>query len=118
MFLVKSKVSYEDLLTDCEIGLSTVLLNKTEIVENLFPPLKTKEDLTAWLKITKKQVYAYNFPECLVEWNYSKKSLSSNLFQKILDGFRVYNTYLKFNFLKSLYYLLLLLLILLKEKFK
>ena len=108
VFSKKSKVSYKDLLTDCEIGLSTVFLNKTEIVENLFPPLKTKEDLTAWLKITKKKVYAYNFPDYLVEWNYSKKSLSSNLFQKILDGFRVYNIYLKFNFLKSLYYLLLL----------
>ena len=108
VFSKKSKVTYYDLLTDCEIGLSTVLLNKTEIVKDLFPPLKTKEDLTAWLKITKKKVYAYNFPDYLVEWNYSKKSLSSNLFQKILDGFRVYNIYLKFNFLKSLYYLLLL----------
>jgi len=108
VFSKKSKVSFDDLLIDCEIGLSTVLLDKTEIIENLFPPLKTKEDLTAWLKITKKKVYAYNFPDYLVEWNYSKKSLSSNLFQKILDGFRVYNIYLKFNFLKSLYYLLLL----------
>ena len=108
VFSKKSKVSFDDLLIDCEIGLSTVLLDKTEIIENLFPPLKTKEDLTAWLRITKKKVYAYNFPEYLVEWNSSKKSLSSNFFQKILDGFRVYNTYLKFNIFKSLYYLLLL----------
>ena len=108
VFSKKNKISHEDLLTDCEIGLSTVLLLKTEIIENLFPPLKTKEDLTAWLKITKKNVDAYNFPEYLVQWNYSKNSLSSNFLQKIIDGFKVYNIYMKFNFLKSLYYLLLL----------
>ena len=104
----KSKISHKDLLTDCEIGLSTVLLYKTEITENLFPPLKTKEDLTAWLKITKKNVDAYNFPEYLVQWNYSKNSLSSNFIQKIVDGFKVYNIYMKFNILKSFYYLFIL----------
>ena len=57
------KVSFNDLLTDCNIGLSTVLLDKTIINENLFPPLKTKEDYTAWLKLTKNTLDAYNFPE-------------------------------------------------------
>ena len=113
----KNKVSYKDLLTDCEIGLSTVFLKKSEINKDLFPPLKTKEDFTAWLKITKKNIHAFNFPEYLVDWNYSKKSLSSNLKQKIFDGYRVYNTYLKFNVIKSLYYLFLLSLNSIKRKF-
>ena len=108
VFSKKSKVSYKDLLTDCEIGLSTVLLNKSIIENDLFPPLKTKEDYVAWLKVTKNNTFAHNFPEYLVEWNYAKDQLSSNFFQKIIDGFRVYFIYLKLSFLKSMFYLLVL----------
>ena len=104
----KEKISYNDLLIDCEIGLSTVLLNKSIIENDLFPPLKTKEDYVAWLKVTKNNTFAHNFPEYLVEWNYAKDQLSSNFFQKIIDGFRVYFIYLKLSFLKSMFYLLVL----------
>ena len=117
IFSKKKKISFRDLLTDCEIGLSTVLLDKSSIFENLFPPLKTKEDFTAWLKITRENIDAYNFPEYLVEWNYSKNSLSSNTLQKIYDGFKVYNIYMKFNYLKSFCYLFLLSFNSIKRKF-
>ena len=113
----KSKITFKDLLTDCEIGLSTVLISKDLIKENLFPPLRTKEDLVAWLTITKNNIYAYNFPDFLVEWSYSENSLSSNLLQKLFDGFKVYNTYLNFNFIKSLYYLFILSINSIKRKF-
>ena len=45
----KNQINYNELL-DCEIGLSTVLLDRNIIEEDLFPPLKTKEDYLAWLK--------------------------------------------------------------------
>ena len=112
----KSKITYKDLLTDCEIGLSTVFLSRELITENLFPPLKTKEDYVAWLKITKNNIYAYNFPYFLVEWSHSENSLSSNFIQKLSNGFKVYNTYLNFNFLKSVFYLFLLSINSLKRK--
>ena len=62
----------------------------------------------AWLKITKSNINAYNFPQSLVIWNKTKNSLSSNFYQKLSDGFAVFMEYEKFNFIKSLYYLLLL----------
>ena len=68
--------------------------------------MKTKEDYVAWLKLSKENYIAYNLNEFLGEWNFSANSLSSNLIQKILDGFRVYYIYLDFNFLKSLFFLL------------
>ena len=104
----KEKISYRDLIFDCEIGLSTVILNKKIIKGDLFPSLKTKEDYVAWLKITKDNIIAYNFSEILVIWNYSKNSLSSNFFQKLLDGFKVYYNYEKFNILKSFLHLIIL----------
>ena len=79
----RKQISYKDLLTDCEIGLSTVILDRSIVMENLFPPLKTKEDFLAWLKITKRNIIAYNFPEMLVCWNYSSNSLSASFLQKI-----------------------------------
>ena len=104
----RSSLSYMDLLKSNEIGLSTVQLNKSIILDELFPPLKTKEDYVAWLKITKNNIYAHNFPHNLVTWNKTKESLSSDFFQKMLDGFKVFRKYENFNFLKSIYYLLIL----------
>ena len=114
---LKKKIGYKDLIRSCDIGLSTVSIKKKILIDNLFPPLKTQEDYVAWLKITKKNSYAYNFPESLVIWNKSKNSLSSNFFQKIKDAFKVYNIYEEFNIIKSLYCLFLLCLNSLKRKF-
>ena len=100
----KRKNLYKDLLHDNEIGLSTVMLNKNIIKNELFPSLKTKEDYVAWLKLSKENNIAYNLNEFLSEWNFSTNSLSSNLIQKVLDGFRVYYIYLNYNFLKSLFF--------------
>ena len=79
----KSVLNYSDLLGSNEIGLSTVQLKKI-ILEELFPPLKTKEDYVAWLKLTKKNINAYNFPHNLVIWNKTKNSLSSKFLSKII----------------------------------
>ena len=104
----KKVLDYNDLLKSNDIGLSTVQINKNIISDDLFPSLKTKEDFAAWLKITKKKINAYNFSENLVIWNKVHNSLSSNFFQKIFDGFKVYRDYEKFSLLKSLYFILIL----------
>ena len=104
----KSVLNYSDLLSSNEIGLSTVQLNRKIVLPGLFPPLKTKEDYVAWLKITKNNINAYNFPHNLVIWNKTENSLSSNYYQKLSDGLKVYIKYEKFNLIKALYYLLLL----------
>ena len=44
----------------------------------------------------------------LTSWTKSKNSLSSSTFQKLFDGFKVYNKYMNFNFIKSIYYLICL----------
>ena len=104
----KSVLNYNDLLYSNEIGLSTVQISKKILLPELFPPLKTKEDYVAWLKITKNNISAYNFPHSLVIWNKTENSLSSNYYQKLSDGLKVFYKYENFNFIKSLYYLLLL----------
>ena len=69
-----------------------------------FASTKTKEDFILWLKISKKgiPIYALNMP--LTKWRYLETSLSSSIFQKLKDGYKVYKVYLNFGFLKSIFY--------------
>ena len=112
----KNELNYNDLINSNVIGLSTVVLKKNIIEENLFPKLKTQEDYAAWLKLIKKNK-AYNLQENLVIWNKSSNSLSSNFFQKISDAFKIYYFYENFNIIKSIYCLIKLSLNSLRRKF-
>ena len=98
-----------DILKSCDIGLSTVLLEKKILSKSLkFGQTKTKEDFILWLKILKKKIIIGSIDQNLTSWKKTKNSLSSSIIQKILDGFIVYNKYMKFNYFKSFYYLVLL----------
>ena len=110
-------IDYKKLIYSCDIGLSTVIIRKKIIENDLFPNLKTQEDYAAWLKITKNNHKAYNLKEILVTWNQSDNSLSSNFFQKIMDAFSIYKIYLNCSIVKSLYHLLILSINSLKRKF-
>ena len=101
-------LNINDLIKSCDIGLSTVIIRKNILKSNRFPNLKTKEDFVLWLNLILDNVKIYGMDENLVLWKKSNNSLSSSTFQKLLDGFRVYNSYMKFNVFKSIYYLLCL----------
>ena len=99
----------DDLIKSCDIGLSTVILEK-EIIDDQtkFPNLKTKEDFVLWLKILQKNILIRSFNENLTSWRKIDNSLSSSVIQKLIDAFKVYNYYMKFNFIKSSYYVICL----------
>ena len=101
-------LTYDDLIKSCDIGLSTVILSRKLIDQKIkFANLKTKEDYVLWLLISKKiKLYSLNLR--LTKWRRLENSLSSNTLQKLSDGFRVYNKYLRFNFIKSVFYVLIL----------
>jgi len=104
----KDFMCLDDLIKSCDIGLSTVMLKKKVLKNVKFPELKTKEDFVLWLKLLSKNIKIYGLKLNLVLWKKGSNSLSSSTFQKILDGYRVYNVYMKYNFIKSIYYLLCL----------
>ena len=79
-------------------------LNKKVFISNL----KTKEDFVLWLKILKKNIKIGGLQKNLMCWRKLNNSLSSSAVQKIQDGYRVYNKFMKFNIFKSLYFLFLL----------
>ncbi len=107
--LARNFYSVNDLLKSCDIGLSTVILNKKIFINKFeFPDLKTKEDFVFWLYLLKKNISIIGIDEMLTTWRKSNNSLSASVLQKLMDGYKVYHKYMKFNFFKSIYYLLCL----------
>ncbi|MDA9177284.1 glycosyltransferase family 2 protein [Candidatus Pelagibacter sp.] len=95
-----------ELLKSCDIGLSSVVVKKEVLIGNcLFASLKTKEDFVLWLNILKKNIKILSLKKNLMYWRKLDNSLSSSILQKLFDGFRVYNNHMKFNWMKSLYFL-------------
>ncbi len=75
-------MTVNDLIKSCDIGLSTVLIEKETIGSNRFPELKTKEDFVLWLQLLSKNIRIYGIDKELALWRKSNNSLSSSLFQK------------------------------------
>ena len=105
--LIKAKrtIGYDDLIKSCDIGLSTVMIKKDLLKKNKFSSIKTKEDYILWLKLSKQNIKMMGINQSLVSWRKLDNSLSSSIFQRIKDAFYVYNNFLKFSFIKSIYYI-------------
>ena len=104
----KRTIGYDDLIKSCDIGLSTVMIKKDLLKKNKFPRIKTKEDYILWLKLSKQNIKMMGINQSLVSWRKLDNSLSSSIFQRIKDAFYVYNNFLKFSFIKSIYYILIM----------
>lgn len=112
------KLNYKDLLKSCDIGLSTIILNKKFFNKNKFSELKTKEDYLLWLKIAKKIKFIYGLNQYLSSWRENNNSLSSSTIQKLLDAYRLYRLHLNYSFIFSILFTLRLALYAIIKKIK
>lgn len=99
-FRLKNNLNYTNLLNSCDIGLSTVIVEKNILGKNPFPSISSKEDYVLWLKIIKKFKFGYISTK-LSDWRKLKKSLSGNFMKKIMNGFLVYYKFEGFGFFSS-----------------
>tara|TARA_B100001057_G_C22865679_1_gene956395 strand:+ start:4462 stop:5220 length:759 start_codon:yes stop_codon:yes gene_type:complete len=105
--IAKHKQTYHDLLNSCDIGLSSLMIERNLFLKNKFTSNKTKEDYASWLKIAKKMpIYGLN--KHLLFWRKTKNSLSSNIIQKVIDAFDIYYRKERFNFFNSTYKVIIL----------
>lgn len=105
---VSKNITYNKLIKRNEIGLSTVILKSNLVKKNKFPILKTQEDFGLWLRLIKK---GYNFRSInysYTKWRKLNNSLSSNIFQKLFDAFRLFYFYENMSFFKSIYSVIVL----------
>ena len=108
--LAKKKITFQDLIKSCDIGLSTVIMKLSLLNRNklLFPNIKTKEDYVLWLKIIKKIKTLRGINNKLTYYRKTKGSLSSNKLLSLINGYKVYRNYMNYGLMKSLFCLLIL----------
>ncbi len=106
----KSIITFDELVKSCDIGLSTVILNLRFIKKNkyYFPKIKTKEDFVLWLKISRNLKTMRGINKKLTYYRKTGDSLSSNKFTSLINGYKVYRNYMKYNRINALYHLILL----------
>ena len=106
----RKKIIFQDLITSCDIGLSTVILKSSLLRKNklLFPRIKTKEDYILWLQIVKKIKTIRGLDIKLAYYRKTKGSLSSNKLLSLINGYKVYRSYMNYGVTKSLFYLFIL----------
>ena len=106
--LAPKEIIHSKLLYSCDIGLSSVMVDCKLLKINKFRNLKTKEDYLLWLVLSQKGIKMLGMKQILFSWRKTENSLSSSTIQKLKDAFKIYNTYLKLNFLQSLFLIIML----------
>jgi len=106
--LAKKKIIFQDLITSCDIGLSTVILKSCLLKKNklFFPKIKTKEDYVLWLKVIKKIKIIRGLDIKLTYYRKTNGSLSSSKLTSLINGYKVYRNYMNYGVTKSLFYLI------------
>ena len=99
---------YNNLINSNFVGLSTVIVEKKLFSKIKFPNLKTQEDFALWLSLLRKGYKLRHLKTTLSCWRNSKNSLSSNIFQKLNDAFKLFYFYEKKNLISSIYSVLIL----------
>lgn len=115
----KKIITFKDLIKSCDIGLSTVIVNRKFLKSyNLyFPNITTKEDFVLWLKIVKETKFIVGMNKKLTYYRKTKNSLSSNKLIGLINAYKVYRNYMNFSQLKSLFYVIILSINFLKKNF-
>ena len=113
----EKKIDYASLLKSCDIGLSTVMFNQSLKKYIIFPKLKTKEDYVVWLRLAKNKINLFGITKYLSAWRKVNNSLSSSIFQRMVDGYKVYRVYEKKSIINSIIFLFILSVSFLKKRY-
>ena len=107
-FFAPKELDYSQLIKSCDIGLSTVMVERSIIKYCKFPNIKTKEDFVVWLGLAKKNIPIISLNRYLTYWRSTDSSLSTSIIQRLSDAFKVYRYFEKFNLFKTFYFTILL----------
>tara|TARA_Y100001958_G_C21222029_1_gene547379 strand:+ start:927 stop:1685 length:759 start_codon:yes stop_codon:yes gene_type:complete len=105
---VDDQISYNQISKKCDIGLSTVIIKSKIMKKFRFPDLKTQEDLGLWLHILRAGYSFFPIKESYSSWRKTKKSLSSNPYQKLKDAFKLFYFYENKNLIIAIYSVVIL----------
>ena len=105
---VNLDAEYKKLSRSNFIGLSTVMINKKLFSKIVFPNLKTQEDFGLWLSLIRAGIKLNHLDKSLSFWRKTNNSLSSNIFYKFRDAFKLFYIYENKNLINSIFSVLIL----------
>jgi teichuronic acid biosynthesis glycosyltransferase TuaG len=106
MLPMQSIVDYTRLLKTCDIGCSTVMLNRSYFKDVFMPNIAKRQDYALWLKLLKTSEFAYGIDMVLTHYRIMGDSVSSNKLKAAVYQFRVYYYIERLGVFRSLFYML------------
>lgn len=101
---VPERVSYSDLLKVCSIGCLTAMYDTRKLGKVYMPEIRKRQDLGLWLRILKKESYAYGVQQVLGRYQLRLNSISANKLSAAQYTWRLYREVEKLNLLVASYY--------------
>jgi glycosyltransferase involved in cell wall biosynthesis len=100
----KEKLDYNRMLYSNEIGCLTAIYNVDILGKVFMPNLRKRQDYGLWLKILKKEKYAFGLKKVLASYRNQTASISQNKIEMLKWNFKLYRTVEKLPFYKAFYY--------------
>lgn len=97
------KINYEGLLKNTIIGCSTVVVDRHIVGDFDMPLVRRGQDTATWLKLLRKEKYAYGIEQDLVNYRLVGDSLSSNKIKALKRTWNTYRNVENLGILKSSY---------------
>jgi len=98
-------LNYKKLLTDCKIGCLTAIYDSENLGKIYMPLIRKRQDYGLWLKILKKGIKAYCYPELLAYHRIRTNSISSNKLNLVKYNWTLFREIEDLSFFRSTYYL-------------
>ena len=102
--VIKSEISYTDMLKNNYLGCLTVMYDVEKIGKRYFKELEKNEDYVLWLEIVKDVKTIYGLKENLAYYRVLDNSRSSNKVKTAKVRWEIYRKIEKLPLLKSIYY--------------
>ena len=102
--VIKSEISYTDMLKNNYLGCLTVMYDVEKIGKRYFKELEKNEDYVLWLEIVKDVKTIYGLRENLAYYRVLDNSRSSNKVKTAKVRWEIYRKIEKLPLLKSIYY--------------
>lgn len=104
--VIKSEISYTDMLKNNYLGCLTVMYNVEKVGKRYFKELEKNEDYVLWLEIVKDVKTIFGLKENLAYYRVLDNSRSSNKAKTAKVRWEIYRKVEKLSLLKSVYYFL------------
>lgn len=96
-FITPATLGYDELLTRCPIGCSTVAYNQEVLGKRYMPAIRRGQDWALWLALLRQGNEARRYPGCDVIYHKRQGSLSNRKLLKAIDMYRIYTAEEKIN---------------------